>query len=103
MILGFVKQLSSMGRVRKRSILIGYDLVAMAVALWAAFSARLGEIYFPDSLGTLAAAATSFVIGIAALYRLQVYHLVLRYFHMRAVSRILAASAVAAMAWVITV
>jgi FlaA1/EpsC-like NDP-sugar epimerase len=103
MILGLVKQLSSMGRVRKRSILIGYDLAAMAVALWAAFSTRLGEIYFPDNLSVLAAAATSFLIGIFALYHLQVYHLVLRYFHMRAVSRILAASAVAAVAWVILV
>jgi len=103
MILGLVKQLSSMGRVRKRSILIGYDLAAMAAALWAAFSTRLGEIYFPDSLAVLAAAAASFLIGIVALYHLQVYHLVLRYFHMRAVSRILAASAVAAVAWVITV
>ena len=92
-----------MGRARKRSILIGYDVAAMAVALWAAFSTRLGEIYFPDHPSVLAAAAASFVIGIAALYHLQVYHLVLRYFHMRAVSRILAASAVAALAWVILV
>ena len=103
MTLGLVKHLSSMGRARKRSILIGYDLTAMAVALWGAFSARLGEIYFPDNLSVLAAAATSFVIGILALYRLQVYHLVLRYFHMRAVSRILAGSATAAVAWVILV
>jgi FlaA1/EpsC-like NDP-sugar epimerase len=103
MILGLVKQLSSMGRVRKRSILIGYDVAAMAAALWAAFSTRLGEIYFPDNASVLAAAATSFLIGIFALYRLQVYHLVLRYFHMRAVSRILAASALAAMAWVVLV
>jgi FlaA1/EpsC-like NDP-sugar epimerase len=103
MTLGLVKQLSSMGRARKRSILIGYDLAAMAVALWGAFSTRLGEVYFPGSLGVLVAAATSFVIGIVALYHLQVYHLVLRYFHMRAVSRILAASAVAAMAWVLLV
>lgn len=103
MTLGLVKQLSSMGRARKRSILISYDLAAMAVALWAAFSTRLGEIYFPDHPSVIAAAASSFLIGIAALYHLQVYHLVLRYFHMRAVSRILAASAVAAIAWVILV
>src|SRR4051812_40457134 len=103
MTLGLVSKLSSMGRARKRSILIGYDLAAMAVALWAAFSARLGEIYFPDQPSVLAAAAASFLIGIAALYHLRVYHLVLRYFHMRAVSRILAASGVAALAWVILV
>jgi UDP-N-acetylglucosamine 4,6-dehydratase len=103
MILGLIKHLSSMGRARKRTILIGYDLTAMAFALWGAFSARLGEIFFPDHVSVYAAAATSFAIGIFALYRLQVYHLVLRYFHMRAVSRILAASAMAALAWVILV
>jgi FlaA1/EpsC-like NDP-sugar epimerase len=103
MILGLVNTLSSMNRTRKRSILIGYDLASMAVSLWGAFSARLGEIYFPDHPSVLAAAATSFVIGIAALYHLQVYHLVLRYFHMRAVSRILAASAVSAVTWVLLV
>ncbi|HEX8623472.1 MAG TPA: nucleoside-diphosphate sugar epimerase/dehydratase [Allosphingosinicella sp.] len=103
MILGLVEQLSSMGRARKRAILIGYDLAAMALALWGAFSARLGEIYFPDNVSVFAAAATSFAIGIVALYRLQVYHLVLRYFHMRAVSRILAGSAMAALAWVLLV
>ena len=92
-----------MGRARKRAILIGYDLAAMALALWGAFSARLGEIYFPDNVSVFAAAATSFAIGIVALYRLQVYHLVLRYFHMRAVSRILAGSAMAALAWVLLV
>jgi FlaA1/EpsC-like NDP-sugar epimerase len=103
MIFGFVRRLSSYDRARKRSILIAYDLVAMAVALWAAFSTRLGEIYFPASPVVYAAAAGSFAIGIGALYRLQVYHLVLRYFDLRAVSRIFAGSAVAATAWVIII
>jgi FlaA1/EpsC-like NDP-sugar epimerase len=92
-----------MRRARKRAILIGYDLTAMAIALWGAFSARLGEIFFPDNFTVFAAAATSFAIGIFGLWRLQVYHQVLRYFHMRSVSRILAASGMAALAWVILV
>ncbi|MFN3389180.1 MAG: polysaccharide biosynthesis protein [Allosphingosinicella sp.] len=87
----------------KRSILIGYDLVAMCIALWAAFATRLGELYFPNSPAVFGAAAGSFAIGIAALYRLQVYRLVLRYFDMGAVTRIFAASAIAATAWVFLV
>jgi UDP-N-acetylglucosamine 4,6-dehydratase len=103
MLFEFIRWLSSRDRARKRSILIGYDAAAMAVALWAAFSTRLGIIYFPNNPVVLMAAAGSFAIGIFALYRLQVYHLVLRYFDLRAVSRIFAGSAVAATAWVIVV
>ena len=103
MLFSVVKSLTSTGRAQKRFILIGFDVVAMAVALWAAFSTRLGELYFPDNPIVLGAAATSFLVGILALYRLQVYRIVLRYFDMRAANRILAAAAVAATAWVILV
>jgi FlaA1/EpsC-like NDP-sugar epimerase len=89
--------------MRKRAILIGYDVTAMLLSLWAAFSARLGELYFPDNPVVLAAAAISCAIGIGALYQLHVYHLVLRYFDLRAVTRLLAAAAIAATAWVIVV
>lgn len=89
--------------MRKRAILIAFDLAAMAIALWAAFSARLGGPYLPDNIAVLGAAATSFAVGIFALYRLNVYHIVLRYFDLRAVTSILGAAAVAAMAWVICV
>jgi FlaA1/EpsC-like NDP-sugar epimerase len=89
--------------MRKRAILIAYDLGAMMLALWAAFSARLGELYFPDNPVVLAAAAISCALGIGALYQLHVYHLVLRYFDMRAVTRLLAAAAIAATAWVFVV
>jgi UDP-N-acetylglucosamine 4,6-dehydratase len=97
------RTLSSTGRFRKRSILIAYDLVAMALALWGAFSARLGQLYLPSSPHALLAAVCSFAVGIFALYRLRVYHQVLRYFDLRAVSRIFPGSAIAAVAWVIIV
>jgi FlaA1/EpsC-like NDP-sugar epimerase len=103
MIFGLVRRLSSIGRRRKRSILIGYDIVAMYAALWAAFSTRLGAPYFPDSPIVLLVAALSSLVGIVALYQLQVYHIVLRYFDLRAVSRIFVAAAVAATTWVILV
>lgn len=103
MVFELVRRLSSTGRGRKRSILIGYDLTAMAVALWGAFSARLGQLYFPGNPLLLLAAAASFGLCLAALYRLQIYHIVLRYFDMRAVTPILVASALAATAWVMLV
>jgi len=103
MIFTVVRHLSATGRAQKRAIVIGYDLAAMAIALWAAFSMRLGELYFPADPLVFVSAAGSMAVGIFALYRLQVYRMVLRYFDMRPTSRIFLAAALAATAWVILI
>jgi FlaA1/EpsC-like NDP-sugar epimerase len=92
--------LPNLSRRKKRTIVVGYDLFAMALALWGAFSTRLGIIYIPHSRSVLLSAGVSFMVGLAALYRLRIYHIVLRYFDLRTVTRLLSASAIAAMAWV---
>ena len=99
----FVRRLPNLNRSSKRTILVCYDLVAMMVALWAAFSARLGYVYIPYSRRVLLSAGVSFLVGLIALYRLRVYHIVLRYFDLRTVTKILSASAIAATAWVLLV
>lgn len=99
----FVRRLRTLSRLKKRGILISYDLFAMIFALWAAFSARLGILYVPTSRRVLVAGAVSAVAGLAALYRLRVYHIVLRYFDLRTVTRIFSAAAISAIAWVATV
>jgi FlaA1/EpsC-like NDP-sugar epimerase len=96
-------KVESSGRAHKRALVIGHDLLAMCVALWAAFSTRLGEPYWPDNPLVLAAASISFGLGILGLYRLRIYHIVLRYFDMRSASRIIYGAAFAAMAWVLVV
>lgn len=101
MVTEFLKHLPELSRLRKRAILVGYDIVAMAVALWAAFSTRLGVLFVPQSAQLVLAAIASFAIGIYALFRLHIYHIVLRYFDLRTVSRILGAAAIAAVAWVV--
>ncbi len=98
-----LSHLSEADRARKRMILIGHDLTAMAVALWAAFSTRFGEPYWPNNPLVIAAALISFAIGIYGLYRLRIYHIVLRYFEIRMVNRIFSGAAIAAVAWVIVV
>ena len=95
-----VRGLPALSRAKKRSILVGYDIGAMIVSLWAAFSVRLGLVYVPESRTVLLSAALSFLVGLGALYRLRVYHMVLRYFDIGAVTRILAAAAMASLAWV---
>lgn len=99
----FAKRLTGLGRNKKRAILIIHDFLAMVVALWAAFSTRLGLVYIPDSRSAVLAAGTSFAVGLAALYQLRIYQIVLRYFDLRIVTRLLSAAALAAVAWVTVV
>jgi UDP-N-acetylglucosamine 4,6-dehydratase len=101
MITKFALSLSTLGRAPKRAIVIAYDLTAMTLALWAAFSTRLGQPFLYPSAAVYAAAVGSFAIGLYALYWLRVYHLVLRYFDLRAVSSIFLGAVAASTAWVI--
>lgn len=103
MIFQFVRRVSSAERAQKRAILIGYDVFAMVVALWAAFSARLGEAYLPVDPLVLLAAGISMVVGLIGLFQLRIYHIVLRFFDLGTVSRILFGAAITATAWVILV
>src|SRR3569833_1083425 len=100
MLHNLVKHLPSLSRRKKRSILVVYDVAAMMAALWAAFSTRLGTIYVPHSGSVFLSAAAAFIAGLLALYQLRIYHFVLRYFDLRTVTRILAAAAISALAWV---
>jgi FlaA1/EpsC-like NDP-sugar epimerase len=90
-------------RAQKRLILLAFDVAAMVFALWAAFSARLGEPYFQLDPLVLLAAAISIVVGLAGLFQLRIYHIVLRFFDLATVSRILFGAAITATAWVILV
>jgi FlaA1/EpsC-like NDP-sugar epimerase len=103
MIFQFVRRVSSADRAQKRMILVAYDVAAMMLALAAAFSARLGELYLPVDPVVLLAAGISIVVGLAGLFQLRIYHIVLRFFDLGTVSRILFGAAVAATAWVILV
>ncbi len=103
MVFQAIRELSKLGRARKRAILVVYDVAAMLFALWAAFSTRLGAFYLPLSPGVLIAATASCAIGLTALYQLNVYRIVIRYFDLRAVTRLLASAGMAAIAWVIVV
>ena len=103
MILDLVRSASAASRGQKQRILLGYDVVASALALWAAFWVRLGEPYWPWSIGVLGGALVSVGAAVLSLHQLQVYRIVLRYFDMRAVTRLFIAAVIAAGAWVLTV
>jgi len=103
MMLKLIRAMTGIRRRQKLAILVAHDVLVMVLALWAAFSVRLGEIFFPNNIGVFAAALVSIIAGLLALQQFKVYRIVLRYFDMRTVSRILFGAAVAAGAWVITV
>jgi FlaA1/EpsC-like NDP-sugar epimerase len=103
MIFQLVRRVSSADRAQKRLILVAYDAAAMAFALIAAFSVRFGQPYVPVDPLVLLAAAISIVVGLAGLFQLRIYHIVLRFFDLGTVSRILFGAAIAATAWVILV
>jgi FlaA1/EpsC-like NDP-sugar epimerase len=94
---------SSADRAQKRLILVTYDVAAMMFALVAAFSARFGEPHLPTDPLVLLAAGISIVVGLIGLFQLRIYHIVLRFFDLGTVSRILFGAAIAATAWVILV
>jgi FlaA1/EpsC-like NDP-sugar epimerase len=98
-----IRQVASMTRARKRMIMIAFDVMAMAIALWAAFSTRFGEAYWPDNMLVPVAAMASFAIGVVGFYQLRIYDMVLRYFDQRMISRIVSGAAIAAVSWVIVV
>jgi FlaA1/EpsC-like NDP-sugar epimerase len=103
MIFQLVRRVSSADRTQKRLILVAYDVVAMMFALVAAFSARLGEAHLPVDPLVMLAGAISILVGLVGLFQLRIYHIVLRFFDLGTVSRILFGAAIAATAWVILV
>ena len=94
-----VERFSKADRSSKRLILLAYDSAAMIFALWAALSVRLGFAYSPTDPSLLIPAIASIVVGLAALSNLQVYRIVLRFFDISSVSRILFGAIAAALTW----
>jgi UDP-N-acetylglucosamine 4,6-dehydratase len=95
-------KLRHMGLWRKRWLLIAYDVVAMLFALWASFSVRLGILYSPES-AVVVSALISACLSIGALFLLDIYRIVLRFFDLGRISRILFGAAIAAAIWVMIV
>ncbi|MCL6678044.1 polysaccharide biosynthesis protein [Sphingomonas sp. RG327] len=98
-----IRLLPKLSRRKKRAIVVGYDVAAMVIALWAAFLTRFGDLYVPTGRSVIVAAVVAVLAGLAALYQFGVYHLVLRYFDLRVVTRLLSAAGLSALAWVTTV
>jgi FlaA1/EpsC-like NDP-sugar epimerase len=87
-------------RSTKRLIILGYDALAMVVALALAFVTRFSSLQFPDEPLVLAIVALCTAIGIGSLYVLGVYHTVTRFLDIREVKRFALAAMIVGLTWV---
>jgi FlaA1/EpsC-like NDP-sugar epimerase len=87
----------------KRTVLIVNDILMLTVALWAAYSLRLSEIYVPDSLDKVLLMAAAPVIGVTVFYMRGLYKLVTRFIGPEGTTRIYVAVIIATVLWALVV
>jgi FlaA1/EpsC-like NDP-sugar epimerase len=87
----------------KRTLLIANDLVALSIALWAAYSLRLGQFYMPDTLGVLLLMAAAPIIGVIIFHMRGLYKLVTRFIGPEGTTRIYVAVIIAVLIWALVV
>jgi UDP-N-acetylglucosamine 4,6-dehydratase len=95
----FVFKLTTLGRIRKRAVMMAYDATAMLFALWLAFCIRLGEFYVPEHKYIVPLALGAVALGLVALVLLGLYKVVIRYLDVRATSRLAIGAAAVAGVW----
>lgn len=92
-------RLSQLSRRVRLGLTMSHDAGAMLVAIWLAFSARLGLIYWPDKWTVAALWIIASGAGVATLAAMRIYNMVVRYTDNRAASRLLGGAAGATIAW----
>jgi FlaA1/EpsC-like NDP-sugar epimerase len=90
---------SGMPRALKRVLLIGFDVVALLIVMWASFQLRLGGSFAP-SLPQLLLMLLAPVLAIPIFIRMGLYRAVIRYLPERAIWTIVQAMALATLSWV---
>ncbi len=93
-------RLSGLSRAVKRAILIGFDVLALFVALWLSFTIRLGGSFSPTTYHWLLMVAAPF-IAIPVFVRMGLYRAVIRYLPERALITVIQAMTLATLLWVV--
>ena len=87
----------------KRALLILNDIAMLTLALWAAYSLRLGELYVPDTLGKVLLFIAAPLIGAFTFYMRGLYKLVTRFIGAEGTTRIYVAVIIAVLVWALLV
>ena len=96
-----IDQLTTLGRARKRAVIIAYDALALLVALWLAFCIRYGIFYTPVNRWVAPLAVGAVMLGIGALLLLGVYKVVIRYLDVNAAMKLALGAGAVSAAWFI--
>lgn len=87
----------------KRTLLIVNDLAMLTIALWAAYSLRLSQLYVPDTVGLILLMVAAPVIGVIVFYMRGLYKLVTRFIGPEGTTRIYIAVIMATVLWALVV
>jgi FlaA1/EpsC-like NDP-sugar epimerase len=87
----------------KRTLLIINDFVLLTLALWAAYSLRLSQLYVPDTLPKVLLMAAAPLIGVAVFHLRGLYKLVTRFIGPEGTTKIYLAVIIATVAWALVV
>jgi UDP-N-acetylglucosamine 4,6-dehydratase len=87
----------------KRIVLIINDFVLLSVAVWAAYTLRLSQLYVPPDLGKWLLLAAAPIIGVTVFYVRGLYKLVTRFIGPEGTTRIYIAVLIAAVFWALAV
>lgn len=98
-----LESIGGLPRYWKKTILVGFDVCALSLALWASFSLRYGSWSPPNTLDQFLTIATAPVVALPIFVRLGLYRAVIRYLPERALWTILQATTLAAVCWVVVV
>jgi len=87
----------------KRTVLIFNDLLLLTLALWAAYSLRLSQLYVPDTQPKILLMASAPLIGVAVFHLRGLYKLVTRFIGPEGTTKIYLAVIIATVAWALVV
>jgi len=87
----------------KRTLLIANDFVMLSIALWAAYSLRLSQLYIPEDWQIFLLMLAAPVVGVLVFYWRGLYKLVTRFIGPEGTTRIYTAVIIAAVLWALVV
>jgi FlaA1/EpsC-like NDP-sugar epimerase len=87
----------------KRTLLIANDFVMLSIALWAAYSLRLSQLYIPEDWQIFLLMLAAPVVGVLVFYWRGLYKLVTRFIGPKGTTRIYTAVIIASVLWALVV
>lgn len=91
--------LISLSRYSKRAVLMALDFTLLSLALWSAYSLRLGVFYTPDTLSLWALLLTAPIIGVFCFHYNGVYKLITRYSGSQGAMKVAISMAMSVLVW----